>query len=83
MSTIRIAAVVALVCVHGGILAAGAQARAGGTIAGVVTRAADAQPAAGARIIVAGAGRVTTTDETGSFSLANLPAGTYDVFVQR
>ena len=83
MLTIRIAAVVTMVCMHSGILGAGAQTRSGGTIAGVAIRAADGQPAAGARIIVAGVSRVTTTDETGSFRLANIPVGTYDVFVQR
>jgi iron complex outermembrane recepter protein len=69
---------------HGEVLAAGAQATAGGAIAGVVTRSTDSQPAAGARIIVVpGVSLVTTTDETGSFSIANVPAGTYTVYVQR
>ena len=64
-------------------MGAGAQTPAGGTIAGVVTRGAGSEPVAGARIIlVPGVSLVTTTDETGSFSLANVPAGPYTVYVQ-
>ena len=84
MVALRIAVAVTLLCgAHGEVLGAGAQAPAGGTIAGVVTRGAGSEPVAGARIIlVPGVSLVTTTDETGSFSLDNVPAGTYTVYVQ-
>jgi len=81
---IRVAAVCTFVAGMAVLISgAGAQTRATGTLAGVVTRGADGRAAPGARIIVAKVSGVTTTDESGAFSIADIPAGTYDVFAQR
>jgi iron complex outermembrane receptor protein len=84
MVMIRVAAVCTFVVGMAVLISgAGAQTRAAGTLAGVVTRGADGQAAPGARIIVAKVSGVTTTDENGAFSIANIPAGTYEVFARR
>ncbi len=54
-----------------------------GAVAGRVTLAADGSAVHGATVIVVGARRDTTTDATGTFSIENVPVGTYEVIAQR
>ncbi len=54
-----------------------------GTVTGKVTFAATGDPVHGATVIVIGASRTATTDETGRFRLDNVPVGTHEVIAQR
>jgi iron complex outermembrane receptor protein len=56
---------------------------ADGTIAGKVILEATGSPVHGASIVVIGARRTVTSGEDGTFSIANVPAGTYEVLAQR
>jgi len=53
-----------------------------GTVSGRVTLE-NGDPVHGATVIVVGARRQTTTSDDGKFEITNVPAGTYDVIVQR
>jgi iron complex outermembrane receptor protein len=60
-----------------------AAAQTGGTVTGRVTIALNGDPVHGATIIIVGARRTATTGDDGRFSIANVPAGTYEVLAQR
>lgn len=78
---IRLAAVAAVMVVA---LASTAFAQAaGGTVTGKVVFEASGQPVHGATVIIIGARRTTTTSEAGTFEIANVPVGTFEVIAQR
>ena len=54
-----------------------------GAIEGTVTLSTDGQPVSGAMVLLIGAARVTSTDDTGRFTISNLPPGTYQLLAQR
>ena len=54
-----------------------------GTVAGQVTLEANGDPVHGAVVIIVGSGQFTTTEEDGSFELAELPIGVQQVLAQR
>ena len=58
-------------------------AQDGGAIEGTVTLSTDGQPVAGAVVLLIDAARVTLTDDSGSFTISNLPPGTYQLLAQR
>jgi iron complex outermembrane receptor protein len=60
-----------------------AQTPTAGTVSGRVTLAADGSPVHGATVIIVGARRETTTGDTGTFTIANVPAGIYEVVARR
>ena len=54
-----------------------------GTVAGQVTLEANGDPVHGAVVIIVGSGQFTTTEEDGSFELAEVPIGVQQVLAQR
>ena len=54
-----------------------------GTITGRVTLVSSNDPVHGATVIVIGARRTATTGDDGRFTIANVPAGTYEALAQR
>lgn len=56
---------------------------AGGTISGTVRLEASGDPVHGALIIVIGASRTATAGSDGTFTIPNVPVGTYEVIAQR
>jgi iron complex outermembrane receptor protein len=69
-------------CAAGSVPAA-AQTTSAGTITGRVTLESGGDPVHGATVIVIGARRQATTDETGKFEIRNVPVGVYAVLAQR
>jgi TonB-linked SusC/RagA family outer membrane protein len=65
------------------VLPAGLYAQGEGTITGVVTDQTTQQPVPGAQVVVVGTQRGSMTDAEGRFSIAGVPAGTYDVRARR
>ena len=60
-----------------------AQTLSTGSLSGRVTLASNGDPVHGATIIVVGARRQTTTGDDGTYRIDNVPAGAYEVIVQR
>lgn len=60
-----------------------ALAQTGGVVSGKVTFDVTGDPVHGATVIIIGARRTATTNDTGTFELTNVPPGTYDVVAQR
>ena len=56
---------------------------AAGTVSGRVTLAVDGGPVHGATVIIVGARRETTTSDTGTFTIENVPVGAYEVVARR
>jgi iron complex outermembrane receptor protein len=54
-----------------------------GTVTGKVTFQSTGAPVHGATVIIIGARRTTTTNEEGTFTVANVPPGAYEVVAQR
>jgi iron complex outermembrane receptor protein len=78
---VRVAALAAALAV---VLTSAASAQtAGGTVAGKVIFESTGAPVHGATIIIIGARRTTTTTPTGTFEIANVPVGTFEVIAQR
>jgi iron complex outermembrane receptor protein len=63
--------------------AAAQSATGGATLSGRVLLTPDDVPVHGATVIVVGTRRTASTDDEGRFTIANLPAGTFEVIVQR
>jgi len=63
------------------LVVAGALEAQGGTVAGTVLERGTATPVAGARVLLSGTNRVAVTSQEGRFTLAGVPAGTYDVII--
>jgi RNA polymerase subunit RPABC4/transcription elongation factor Spt4 len=53
-----------------------------GTISGIVTNS-DGNPIAGAKVMVDGTSLEATTDGTGNYIIHNVPAGSYDITIDR
>lgn len=68
--------------IAGAVPAASAQ-ETGGTLSGKVVFEATGDPVHGATVIVIGARRTTTTGDTGTFTIPNVPPGTFEVIAQR
>lgn len=78
---VRCAALAALLAV--GVSPAAFAQTTGGTVAGTVIFEATGAPVHGATVIIIGARRTITTTGEGTFQIANVPAGTYEVIAQR
>lgn len=64
-------------------LGAGVAAQGTGTVTGTVTLEATGDPVHGAVVLLIGLGQFTTTDGDGSFTIADVPPGTYQLLVER
>ena len=71
------------VVVVGGVLWASVSAQENGSIRGTVTLAGEDRPISGAYVLVLGANDVVITDGNGQYEIQDLPAGEYEVLVQR
>ena len=63
--------------------AAAAQTEPTATLSGRVVLALDGTAVHGATIIIVGTRRTATTDDEGTFTITNVPAGTFEVIAQR
>lgn len=82
MRSVFVRAALAVACVVTLTATAFAQTPAG-TVAGTVKFEATGGPVHAATVIVIGARRTVTTTETGTFTIPNVPPGTYEVLAQR
>jgi iron complex outermembrane receptor protein len=64
------------------MVAVPAHAQSGTTVTGRVTLAGG-EPVHGATVVIVGARRTATTDDTGAFTIAGVSPGTYEVLAQR
>jgi len=83
VSRFVVCALTAAVWLLGSAPPAAAQTPANGVISGRVTLAASGDPAHAVTVVVVGARRTAVTDDEGRFEIRDVPAGTYDVIVQR